>query len=93
MRNQLFLSRARTIEAERRSLPGTDPTPTLVVVGTDKFWSYLDSRYARVRSTDDYVIFALVNTELANRPVDSVPISKFAATFQAVETDDEPTTS
>ena len=47
----------------------------------DNFWSYLDSRYARVRNTDDYVIFALGNTELTKRPVVSVPTSKFAATF------------
>jgi hypothetical protein len=47
----------------------------------DNFWSYLDSRYARVRNTDDYVIFDLGNPGLAQRPVVSVPTSKFAATF------------
>ncbi len=34
----------------------------------DNFWSYLDSLYAGARDTDDYVIFALGNTELA-KPV------------------------
>src|SRR5919112_278122 len=47
----------------------------------DNFWSYLDSRYPRVRNTDDYVIFALGNAELAKRPVVSATTSKFAATF------------
>ena len=35
----------------------------------ENFWNYLDSRYARARDTEDYVIFDLGNTELAKRPV------------------------
>ena len=77
VRNQPFLSRARPIEAEKRSLPGTDPTATLVVVGTLRQLLELSrSRYPRARicrTTLRY--FRTRNTELAKRPFVPVPIS------------------
>jgi hypothetical protein len=53
------------------------------------FWVYLDSRYARVRDTKDYVIFDLTNTALGNGPVVSEPTSKSTGAFQSGKALDE----
>ena len=82
-------SRARAIEGQRRSLPGTDPTSTLVVVGTLRQFLEL-SRFAlpRARDTEDYVIFELGNQN-SQVAVVSLPTSKLTATLQLVKADDE----
>ena len=78
VRSRRFLSRARPIEAEKRSLPGTDPTATLVVVGTLRQLLELSrSRYPRTREKCRTTLRYLRtgNTELAKRPFVPVPIS------------------
>jgi hypothetical protein len=55
----------------------------------DKFWDYLDSRYARARDNEDYVIFDLGNSVTDKRPVVAEPASKLRAAFQLAKADDE----
>jgi hypothetical protein len=55
----------------------------------ENFWVYLDSRYARVRDTKDYVIFDLRDTALGKRPRASEPASKSRPAFQFGKADDE----
>jgi len=55
----------------------------------DNFWSYLDSRYPRVRDTEDYVIFDLGNTALDKRPVVSETTSNPTTAFRPAKTDHE----
>ena len=77
VRNQPFLSRARPIEAEKRSLPGTDPTATLVVGTLRQLLELSRSRYPRTREKCRTTLRYLRtgNTELAKRPFVPVPIS------------------
>jgi len=45
------------------------------------FWTYLDSRYRRVRDTGDFVIFDLANTESATQQFAPEPISSLSSAF------------